>query len=184
MVIEDLTQSPIFIGSDALEVLLNEGVRSVQSTPLVRRSGKLLGIIFTHFSHIRALSEHELILIDILARQAADIIKHDQEEHTRRNNRILEGINKIFSIVVVSSLSWIFFASAENVVSVCGEAMHRWERVIVEDFETSPLFVGTPSSECDAKGWSMSGSVHSDAKPHWHFDGHSHNSMGCSLFSK
>jgi GAF domain-containing protein len=100
VVIEDVTRSPIFIGSDALEVLLNEGVRSVQSTPLVSRSGKLLGIISTHFSQNRMPSEYELMLIDILARQAADIIEHMQEEHTHKYNRILEGINRIFSIVV------------------------------------------------------------------------------------
>ncbi|MGD0510792.1 MAG: GAF domain-containing protein, partial [Candidatus Micrarchaeaceae archaeon] len=100
VVIEDVTQSPIFVGSDALEVLLNEGVRSVQSTPLVTRSGKLLGILSTHFSKISTLSERELMLVDILARQAADIIEHEQSKHTHRNNLILEGINRIFSIVV------------------------------------------------------------------------------------
>ncbi len=66
--VEDITQSPIFIGSDALNVLLNEGVLGVQSTPLVSRSGKLLGILSTHFSNIHALSERELMLVDILAR--------------------------------------------------------------------------------------------------------------------
>ena len=100
VVIEDVIQSPTFIGSDALEVLLNERVRSVQSTPLVSRSGKLLGIISTHFSKIHAPSERELILVDILARQAADIIEHEQGKHTHRNSLILEGINQIFSIVV------------------------------------------------------------------------------------
>ncbi len=100
IVVEDVTRSPICIGSDALDALLNEGVIGVQSMPLVSRSGKLLGIISTHFSQIRTLSEHERVLIDILARQTADIIEHKQEEHTRRYNRILKGINKIFSIVV------------------------------------------------------------------------------------
>ncbi len=84
----------------ALGVLLNEGVKSVQYTPLVSRSGKLLGIIYTHFSQNHTLSEYELMLIDILVRQAADIIGHVQEEHTRRYNCILEGINRIFSILV------------------------------------------------------------------------------------
>ena len=100
VVIEDVTQSPIFIGSDALAVLLNEGVLGVQSTPLVSRSGKLLGILSTYFSQTCTLSEHELMLIDILARQAADIIEHEQGKRTHRNNHILEGINRIFSIVV------------------------------------------------------------------------------------
>jgi PAS domain S-box-containing protein len=100
VVIEDVTQSPIFIGSDALEVLLNEGVLGVQSTPLVSRSGKLLGILSTHFSKIRTLPERELMLVDILARQAADIIEHDQGKRTHRNNLILDGINRTFSIIV------------------------------------------------------------------------------------
>ena len=38
-----------------------------------------------------------------------------------------------------------FFSSAEDVTSVCVEAMQRWKRVIIEDVETSSLFVGTPS---------------------------------------
>ena len=84
----------------ALGVLLNEGVKSVQSTPLVSRSGKLLGILSTHFSKIHTLPEHELMLIDILARQAVDIIENEQGKQTHRYNRILEGINRIFRIVV------------------------------------------------------------------------------------
>ena len=100
VLIEDVTLSPIFIGSDALAVLLNEEVRSVQSTPLVSRSGKLLGIISTHFSQIRTFSENELMLIDILARQATDIIEHEQEERTRRYKLILEGISTIFKIAL------------------------------------------------------------------------------------
>ena len=100
VVIEDVIQSPIFSGSDALDVLLNEGVLGIQSTPLISRSGKLLGILSTHFSKIHAFSEHELMLVDVLARQAADIIEHEQGKHTQRYNRILEGINRIFSIVV------------------------------------------------------------------------------------
>ncbi len=38
-----------------------------------------------------------------------------------------------------------FFASAENVGSVCGEAARRRERVIVTDVELSPLLAGTES---------------------------------------
>jgi PAS domain S-box-containing protein len=100
VVIEDVIQSSIFIGSDALKVLLNEGVLGIQSTPLISRSGKLLGILSTHFSKIHAFSEHELMLVDVLARQVADIIEHEQGKHIQRYNLILEGINRIFSIVV------------------------------------------------------------------------------------
>lgn len=46
------------------------------------------------------LPERELMLVDILARQAADIIEHEQGKQTHRSNLIFEGINRIFSIVV------------------------------------------------------------------------------------
>jgi len=87
VVVEDITQSPIFLGSNALNVLLNEGVRAVQSTPLVSRSGQLLGIISTHFSQIHTPAERELMLIDILARQAADILECEQAEEELRESR-------------------------------------------------------------------------------------------------
>jgi len=80
VIVEDITQSPIFLGSDALDMLLSEGVKAVQSTPLVSRSGQFIGIISTHFSQIHMPSERELILIDILARQAADIIERKRVE--------------------------------------------------------------------------------------------------------
>jgi PAS domain S-box-containing protein len=38
-----------------------------------------------------------------------------------------------------------FFATAESVVPVCGEATRRGERVLVEDVEQSPLFAGRAS---------------------------------------
>ena len=87
VVIEDVIQSSIFIGSDALEVLLNEGVRSVQSTPLVSRSGKLLGILSTHFSEIHALSEHELILV-IFWLGRLQILSNTNKESTRTETTV------------------------------------------------------------------------------------------------
>ena len=53
VIVEDVTESEIFAGHDALEVLLDAGVRSVQSTPLISSAGKLLGMISTHFAATR-----------------------------------------------------------------------------------------------------------------------------------
>jgi PAS domain S-box-containing protein len=85
VVVEDVTLSPIFRGSEALDVLQREGVRAVQSTPLVSRTGQLLGMISTHFVKVHALSERELQLIDILARQAADILERKRTEDALRH---------------------------------------------------------------------------------------------------
>lgn len=84
--IEDITESPIFIGSDSLDVLLNEGVRSVQSTPLVSRSGKFQAFISTYFNKVQTLSERKLMLIDILARQTTDPIEHERGKHMHRRS--------------------------------------------------------------------------------------------------
>ncbi|KAJ3053330.1 hypothetical protein HK102_011721, partial [Quaeritorhiza haematococci] len=45
----DVTASPAFEGTPALDVLLGSGVRAVQSTPLVGRSGQLVGMLSTHY---------------------------------------------------------------------------------------------------------------------------------------
>ncbi|AKB12204.1 PAS domain S-box-containing protein [Methanosarcina thermophila] len=80
VVVEDITQSPVFLGSNALNILLDEGIRAVQSTPMVSWSGQFMGIISTHFNHVHTPSERELMLIDILARQTADIIENKKTE--------------------------------------------------------------------------------------------------------
>ncbi|MFI5382805.1 MAG: PAS domain S-box protein [Methanosarcina thermophila] len=86
VVVEDITCSPGLFESEALDVLLDEGVRAIQSTPLVSLSGKLLGVISTYFSQAHFPDERELMLIDILARQAADIIERQQAEEKLRQS--------------------------------------------------------------------------------------------------
>src|SRR5262245_41412425 len=77
IIVEDVQQSPIFVGA-TLEMLLKASVRAVQSTPLVSRSGKLLGMFSTHYRKPQRPDEATLRLLDLLARQAADIIEHVQ----------------------------------------------------------------------------------------------------------
>lgn len=104
VIVEDIAKSTIFKDSDSLQVYLNEGVKSVQSTPIISKNGKLLGIISTHFCEVHHPSKRELRFIEILARQAADIIQHTQAEEElqisnielRQTQDILkETINKL-----------------------------------------------------------------------------------------
>src|SRR5262249_44880660 len=62
----------------ALEMQCKVGVRAVQSTPLVSRSGKPIGMFSTHYKKQHRPDESTLRLLDLLARQAADIIEHVQ----------------------------------------------------------------------------------------------------------
>jgi len=77
VIVEDVDQSPIFSGP-TLEVQRKVGVRAVQSTPLVSRSGKPIGMFSTHYKKPHRPNESTLRLLDLLARQAADIIEHVQ----------------------------------------------------------------------------------------------------------
>ncbi|MDD1673113.1 MAG: PAS domain S-box protein, partial [Methanomicrobiales archaeon] len=75
VVIEDVETSALFIETPSLSVLRDAGVRAIQSTPFVSRSGVLLGILTTQWGIPHIPSEHDLWRLDLLARQAADIIE-------------------------------------------------------------------------------------------------------------
>jgi PAS domain S-box-containing protein len=73
-----------FISGDDRRVYLEAGMQAVQSTPLLSRSGAILGMISTHWRRPHQPSERDLRLLDILARQAADLIERKQSEEALR----------------------------------------------------------------------------------------------------
>ena len=85
VIVEDVANGPILAGTPAVDVLLRAGVRAVQSTPLISRSGRTLGTLSTHYKHSPARpSDRALRLLDILARQAADLIETKQADEAVR----------------------------------------------------------------------------------------------------
>src|SRR3712207_4734692 len=59
----------------AVRLHVEDGVLSAQSWPLVSRSGKPIGMVSTHWGEPdHRLSERELRFLDLLARQAADLL--------------------------------------------------------------------------------------------------------------
>jgi len=79
VMVEDVTQSRLFQGSLALEVILDAGARSVQSTPLVDVSGRILGVLSTHWRHPRRLSASESWLLDVLAEKTTSLLRQLQK---------------------------------------------------------------------------------------------------------
>jgi signal transduction protein with GAF and PtsI domain len=86
VIVEDVTQSPIFRGNPALEVILDAGARSVQSTPLVDASGRILGMLSTHWRRPRRLSECELSMLDVLAKRTTVLLRQQLRPTTRDFN--------------------------------------------------------------------------------------------------
>ena len=60
------------------------GIRSAQTTPLKSRGGKLLGMISTHWNKPHSPSDRDLRLLDILARQAADLLERTIADEAAR----------------------------------------------------------------------------------------------------
>jgi PAS domain S-box-containing protein len=69
------------------------GYRAVQATPLVGRDGRLLGMLSTQFRDVHRPTAHELNLLDLYARQAADFIeRHRNDEALRESEERYKGI--------------------------------------------------------------------------------------------
>lgn len=90
-VIPDFEAWDDIAGTEDLEAFRRTGIRSAQTTPLLSRSGELLGMISTHWNQPHQPSERDLRLLDILARQAADLLERTiTEEASRQRERELE----------------------------------------------------------------------------------------------
>jgi len=78
-------------GTDDLVAFRRTGIRSAQTTPLLSRDGSLLGMISTHWSQPHQPSARDLRLLDILARQAADLLERTiADEALRARERELD----------------------------------------------------------------------------------------------
>ena len=81
VIVEDIAHSSLYERTQARDVMLAADVKACQSTPLISRSGKVLGTLSTHYSTApRTPADRDLRLLDILARQAADLIERQQAE--------------------------------------------------------------------------------------------------------
>lgn len=87
IIVEDVENNPIFNG-ETLDIQLKAGVRAVQSTPIMTRTGKPLGMFSTHYKNPHRPNQREIQLLDLLASQIADIVENKNVEDHRQ--KILE----------------------------------------------------------------------------------------------
>src|SRR5690606_23140991 len=72
-------------GNEDLREFRRSGIRSVQSTPLFSRAGHLVGMVSTHWREPHTPKAPERRLLDIMARQAADLIERVKAEQALRD---------------------------------------------------------------------------------------------------
>ncbi|MBW4651592.1 MAG: PAS domain S-box protein [Kaiparowitsia implicata GSE-PSE-MK54-09C] len=133
---------------DALHACIEAGYLSAQATPLVARSGRLIGMVSTQWRTRHRSSERELRFLDLLVRQAADLIEHRQAEQALRQSEakyrtLFEQISEGYAI-------------AEIIVNENGEA------VDYRMLEVNPKFEQLTGLSCDV---ALSGKTIRDIAP-------------------
>ncbi|HJU05505.1 MAG TPA: PAS domain S-box protein [Nitrospiraceae bacterium] len=83
----DVETCDFITGTDDLDSFRRSGIRAVQSTPLISRDGHIVGMISTHWREPHQPSGPELRVLDVLARQAADLIERKRAEESVRASK-------------------------------------------------------------------------------------------------
>ena len=78
VIVEDVDLEPTLQDTANLNIFHHEGIRAVQSTPIINREGQLLGMLSNHYAQPYRPSETELQLLDLLAQTAADFIERNR----------------------------------------------------------------------------------------------------------
>jgi PAS domain S-box-containing protein len=105
LIVPDIEAGNFAASPEDRETFRETGIRAVQSTPLVSRSGRPLGVISTHWGKPHQPTERDLRLLDVLARQAADLIERKQTELT--DQRLAAIIDSSHDAIVSKDLNGI-----------------------------------------------------------------------------
>ena len=74
VIVADVNDPSCGLTQEGITCYALSGLVAVQSTPLVSRDGRLLGMLSTHWRRLHQPAERDLALFDVLARQAADVL--------------------------------------------------------------------------------------------------------------
>jgi len=86
VIVEDIETCDFMAGTADLDAYRKSGIRAVQSTPLISRSGRVLGMISSHWREPHLPSERDWRLLGVITRQAADLIERNEAEEKLRES--------------------------------------------------------------------------------------------------
>jgi PAS domain S-box-containing protein len=84
VVVPDVEHAQFLDNTEDLDMYRRVGVHSLHATPLCTRDGTLVGAIINYWPQVRTAPAREVQLVDILARQAADLIERAEAAEAQR----------------------------------------------------------------------------------------------------
>src|SRR5690242_160659 len=129
VVVPDFDQCDFMAGTQALTAHVQAGVYAAQSTPLIARNGNLVGMLSTHWHKPHHPSHRELRLLDVLARQAADLIDRKRAEERLRDSEARFRIMADVSPVII----WV--TDAKGGIEFINQAYRTFFGVTEEDVQ-------------------------------------------------
>jgi PAS domain S-box-containing protein len=146
IVVPDIESCEFMAGTADLDEYRRSDIRAVQSTPLVSRSGQLVGMLSTHWRERHQPTEHALWRLDVLARQAADLIERGKTETALResNDQLLW-----LASVVESSNDSIITMNPDGIITSWNRAAERLFGYMAEEAVGKSITILIPPERQD-----------------------------------
>jgi PAS domain S-box-containing protein len=143
IIVPDVETSEFAAGTPHAVEYRRSGILAMQSTPLVSRAGCLLGMISTHWRAPHQPSERALRSLDVLARQAADLIERSQAEAALK---VSEERARQLAAIVESSNDSIVGTDLKRTITTWNKGAERLYGYSAEEV------IGMPIAACIPEG--------------------------------
>jgi PAS domain S-box-containing protein len=142
VVVPDIETYDSMAGTPDLDEYRRSNIRAVQSTPLVSRSGQLLGMISTHWREPHQPTDPALRRLDVVARQAADLIERSRAEAALRetNNQL-----RWLASIVECSDDAIISKTLDGIITSWNKSAERVFGYTAEEVIGKPITILIPS---------------------------------------